>query len=154
MHRDEIESAAPIIGHPIFLILVSFPIACFSGALATDIAYTRTADMMWADFSAWLLAVGILLGVVAAFAGAIQLVATRRVLGQRPIWPFAIGSFLVLILAFFDNLVHSRDAWTSIVPTGLALSAVTVAATLVTILLGSAYGHRYSVAARKSERLL
>ena len=40
-------------------MLVPFPIACFVGTLLTDIAYWRTAEMMWADFSAWLLTVGV-----------------------------------------------------------------------------------------------
>jgi uncharacterized membrane protein len=40
---------------PIHPMLVPFPIACFTGALFSDIAYWKTAEMMWADFSAWLL---------------------------------------------------------------------------------------------------
>jgi len=154
MTRDEFEATAPMIDHPVFLILVSFPIACFSGALATDIAYARTADFIWTDFSDWLLLVGIAFGALAAIAGLIQLATTRRVLGRQPIWPFAIGSALVLILAFLDNLVHTHDAWTSVVPTGLALSAVTVAAMFVTVVLGSAYGRRYSVVVKRPERVL
>ena len=55
-------STARIAGHPIHPMLVPFPIACFIGALLTDIAYARTADIMWANFSAWLLAVGIIMG--------------------------------------------------------------------------------------------
>jgi uncharacterized membrane protein len=35
-------------------MLVPIPIVCFIGALITDIAYVVTADIMWADFSAWL----------------------------------------------------------------------------------------------------
>ena len=81
MTRDEFEATAPMIDHPVFLILVSFPIACFSGALATDIAYARTADFIWTDFSDWLLLVGIAFGALAAIAGLIQLATTRRVLG-------------------------------------------------------------------------
>jgi len=38
-----------------------------------------------------------------------------------------------LILATFDMLVHTRDAWTSVVPWGLVLSATIV---LVLILTG------------------
>ena len=49
-----------------------------------------------------------------------------------------IGSLLVLIFALFDNLVHTRDAWTSVVPAGLALSAVTVVFMLITAWFGSA----------------
>jgi uncharacterized membrane protein len=40
---------------------------------------------------------------------------------------------VALILATFDMLVHTRDAWTSVVPWGLVLSATIV---LVLILTG------------------
>lgn len=123
-------------GHPLLLLLVSFPIACIYGALATDIAYAITADMMWADFSAWLLAVGIILGVIAALVGLVALFNHRRT--GRPVLPFAICCLLVLVLAFFDNLIHSRDAWTSVVPLGLALSAANVVVILIALWLGSA----------------
>ena len=119
-------------GHPILRILASFPIACFTCALLTDIAYVQTTRMMWADFSAWLLAVGLAGGVVAAVAGLVSLVANRRGRSsRRPVWVLALGSLAVLVIAAFNNLVHSRDAWTSVMPTGLALSAATVLITLL-----------------------
>jgi len=51
----------------------------------------------------------------------------------------------VLVLAFFNNLVHSRDAWTSVVPTGLILSALTVAVMIVTAALGLVLARRERV---------
>lgn len=119
-------------GHPVFRVLASFPLAFFSGALLTDIAYAFTANMMWADFSAWLLAAGLGLGVLAAIAGIIGVVVDRRVRPARPVW-LVIGSVAVLALALLDNFVHSRDAWTSVVPQGVALSAATVVVMLITV---------------------
>jgi uncharacterized membrane protein len=142
MKIDNPGSTTRIGGHPILRILVSFPIACFSGALVTDLAYAWTADMMWADFSAWLLAAGMFFGVLAALAGLVGLVANRRVWAPRAALTLVIGSLLVLILAAFDNLVHSRDAWTSVVPLGLALSATTVVVMLITVWFSSAPAYR------------
>ena len=118
-------------------VLAAFPIACFTCALVTDVAYTQTADIMWADFSDWLLAAGMAGGVVAAIAGLVHLVVTRRSRGPQPVWPAILGSLLVLVIALFNNLVHSRDAWTSVVPTGIGLSALTVVLMFVTIWLAS-----------------
>lgn len=121
--------------HPIVRTLAAFPIVCFTCALLTDIVYVQTMQMMWADFSAWLLAVGMAGGVLAGVAAILNLLLTRNHGFVRPVWPIVIGSVLVLIVAFFDNLVHSRDAWTSVMPWGLALSGVTVLLMIVTAVL-------------------
>src|SRR5262245_18649478 len=57
--------------HPIHPMLVPIPIACFVGTLITDIVYWRTAEMIWANFSAWLVTVGVIFGVIAAVIGLI-----------------------------------------------------------------------------------
>jgi uncharacterized membrane protein len=51
----------------------------------------------------------------------------------------------VLALALWNNFIHSRDAWTSVVPTGLVMSALTVALMLVTAWLGSSLVYRHGV---------
>ncbi|MBV9829706.1 MAG: DUF2231 domain-containing protein [Alphaproteobacteria bacterium] len=122
-------------GHPILLISASFPVACFIGALCTDIAYVVTANVIWVDFSDWLLAVGMVGGVVAAIAGLVSLVRRRRDLARRSVWPAVLGSVLVLAIGFLNNLVHSRDGWTSVMPLGLALSVITVLVVLMTVWL-------------------
>jgi uncharacterized membrane protein len=127
-----VNSGNPVPVFPIFRILVAFPIAVFCGALATDIVYAATADMIWADFSAWLLAAGMVTGVLAAIFGLADVVASRRIRVLWRAWPIVIGGILALVLGLFDSLVHSRDAWTSVVPFGLALSAATVVVTLIT----------------------
>lgn len=125
--------------------LLPFPVACFTGALLTDIAYARSADMMWANFSAWLLAIGGITGALALLAGLVDLLRSRRTGAPRPTWLQLLAGIAVLVLALFDNFVHSRDAWTSVVPTGLILSAATVAMMLVTALLGAAPADRRRV---------
>jgi len=65
-------------------MLVPFPIACFVGTLMTDLAYWKTAEMMWADFSAWLLLAGLVVGVLAAIAGLIDFLSNRLVRALAP----------------------------------------------------------------------
>ena len=137
MNSDVPGYAVPIARHPLLHILVAFPIACFTAALLTDIAYAQTANIMWADFSDWSLALGMLMAVLAAIVGLVGLVANRRLLRTRPVLPLVIGGLVVLVLAAFNNLVHSRDAWTSVVPIGLLLSALTVIVMAVTAWLGA-----------------
>ncbi|QPF88121.1 DUF2231 domain-containing protein [Bradyrhizobium genosp. L] len=129
-------------------MLVPFPIVCFVGAFLTDIAYWRTAEMMWADFSAWLLFAGVLLGVLAAIAGLIDFLGSRRIRRIAPAWFHMAGNVVVMLLALFNCFVHSRDAWTSVVPFGLLLSALTVLVMLFTGWMGweMVYRHRVGVA--------
>ncbi len=104
--------------------------------------------MMWADFSAWLVTVGVIFGVLAAIFGLIDFLGSRFIRAQRPAWPHAIGNVVVLILATLNMLVHSRDAWTSVMPWGLTLSAVTVLVLIFTASMGRSlvYRHRVGVA--------
>ncbi|WP_441300032.1 DUF2231 domain-containing protein [Bradyrhizobium sp.] len=126
-------------------MLVPIPIVCFIGALVTDIAYAATAEMMWTDISAWLLLVGLVFGVLAAIAGLTDFIGNRLIRSQSPAWPHMIGNLVVLVLAFFNVLVHSRDAWTSVMPTGLILSIVTVLILPITGWLGWAMVYRHGV---------
>lgn len=150
MNSDTSEPMARSGGHPVLRILASFPIACFTCALVTDIAYVRTTNMMWADFSAWLLATGMAGGVVAGTVGFVSLVAGRVGRTRQSVLPLVVGSLLVLAIALLNNLVHSRDAWTSVMPVGLALSAVTVLVMLATAWLASSAGRRRGVAMQHS----
>jgi uncharacterized membrane protein len=144
-NEPTLRPTAQINKHPIHPMLVPIPIVCFVGALVTDIAYAVTAEMMYADFSAWLLVVGIVFGVLAAIAGLIDFLGSRLIRRQNPAWPHLIGNFVVLVLAFFNNMIHTRDAWTSVMPAGLILSIVTVLILPVTGWLGWELVYRYRV---------
>jgi uncharacterized membrane protein len=141
-------STARIGAHPIHPILVPIPIACFVGTLLTDFTYWRTAEMMWADFSAWLVTVGVIVGWVAAIVGLVDFIGSSSIRALPPAWPHLIGNLVVLVLATLNMLVHSRDAWTSVVPEGLILSAVTVCVLVFTGWMGWSMVYRYRLGAR------
>ena len=138
-------STARIASHPIHPMLVPFPIVCFVGTLVMDVAYWKTAEMMWADFSAWLLFAGLVMGVLAAVAGLVDFLSNRLIRALAPAWLHLAGNAVVLVLAFFNALVHSRDAWNSVVPAGLVLSALTVILMLFTGWMGRAMVYRHRV---------
>jgi uncharacterized membrane protein len=138
-------SMVRIAKHPIHPMLVPIPIACFVGALLTDVTYWQTAEMMWADFSAWLVTVGVIIGYLAAIVGLIDFLGNRLIRAQSPAWPHAIGNVVVLILATLNMFVHSRDAWTSVVPWGLTLSAAVVLILLFTGWMGWSMVYRHGV---------
>src|SRR3954451_25096242 len=146
MVADTVRSTAPLHGRPLYPMLVPFPIACFAGTLVTDLVYWRTAEMMWADFSAWLVTAGVILGFIAAIAGLIDFLGSRFTGEEAPTWTQVIGNVLALLLAVLNMLVHTHDAWTSVVPWGLVLSALVVVILVFTGWIGwSRVRHRYGV---------
>lgn len=144
-------STAAVAGSAFHRWLASLPIACFTLALGTDIVYWRTANLMWLEFSAWLLLVGIATGVAAAFVGAVAFLVRFGGRGVRFGWPAALGTVVVLVLAFFNNLVHAADGWTAVMPWGLTLSALTVLAMLVTLWLSASSNPVPAVGVRHHE---
>jgi uncharacterized membrane protein len=131
--------------HPIHPMLVPVPIVCFAGALVTDLAFTASGQMMWSDFSAWLIVAGLIFGALAALAGLIDFLGNAQVRAQTPAWPHLLGNLAVLIISVFNLMVHSRDGWTSVVPTGLILSIVVVLILPVTGWLGWSMVYRHGV---------
>ncbi|MEE3624203.1 DUF2231 domain-containing protein [Nitrospirillum sp. BR 11752] len=141
IHLTTVENTpVEVVRAPLYPMLVPFPSACFIGAFFTDLAYWRTAEMMWADFSAWLLFVGAVLGGIALIAGLIDLAQRRYLVIQAPAWaptwPHVLGNLLALGLAILNCFVHSRDAWTSVVPQGLILSALALVVVLTSNWIG------------------
>lgn len=121
-----------IAGHPLYPMFLPIPIICFIGALITDVAYSATADMLWLDFSTWLLLAGLIGGGI---AGVLLIVDLLRAGRGRP--RAFVAHFLLLLAAWvvevFNSFVHARDGWTAVVPTGLILS---IAAVLLALLAG------------------
>jgi uncharacterized membrane protein len=133
-------------------MLVPIPIVCFVGTLVTDVAYLFTVNMQWANFSAWLLSVGLIASAFAALAGMIDFFGDRGIRRLKPAWIHVAGNAVALVLSVINVFVHSRDAYTSVVPTGLILSAVVVLILLVTGWSGAELVHRHGVGVRSGEK--
>ena len=147
MPSDQTRIAVERVPSPFHPVLVPFPVVCFFGALLTDLAYWRTADMQWANFSVWLLTVGLVMAGFAVLAGLIDAFRARRTRTVRTVWWRVFGGVLAIVLSVINVFVHSRDAYTSVMPTGLALSGAVVAILLVTGCLGWSMTRRYDFGA-------
>jgi uncharacterized membrane protein len=155
-HRPGMPSINPrstvsLRGRPLHAMLVPVPIVCFVATLVTDIVYWQTAAMLWADISAWLLVIGLLVSLFAATAGLIDFFGDRRIRELRAAWIHGLGNIAALVLSIFNALIHTRDAYTSVVPSGLILSALVVAILLVTGWNGWTMVYRHGVGVRQKE---
>jgi len=120
--------------HP-FLMLV--PATCLTAGLLTDVAYWVTVNHMWADFSAWIVSAGAILAWLVAIAGLVELLVRPVLRRGLAIVVYSLAYLAAMTFATFNMLVHTRDAWVSVVPWGIVLSALTVIAFLVAA--GAAY---------------
>ena len=101
--------------------LIAAGAALLIGALVTDIFYSQTADMQWANFSVWLITAGLILALLAGLALLIDVLHGRA----GPVsWVHFTALAGAALLSLVNVFVHSRDAWTSVVPQGLMLSVV------------------------------
>lgn len=99
-------------------------------ALFTDYMYSSNSLMQWANFSVWLITGGLVFALIAA----IVLLVDIALGWAGPIsWLDLILVGAAAILSIFNVLVHTRDAWTSVVPTGITLSLI---ATILLLIAG------------------
>ena len=67
---------------------------------------------------------------------------------QRPAWTRALTYASAVALSIFNVLVHSRDGYTAVVPTGLALSGIAVVLLLFSLSPSWTLTNRYRVGAK------
>lgn len=130
MARQIGEGRRPRPLHPFFVGLGG---ALLMAALFTDSMYVSNALMQWANFSAWLITGGLVLALIAAIALLLDVVLGRA--GPISWLDFALLA-AAAILSIANVFIHTRDAWTSVVPTGITLSAIVTILLLVAGLRG------------------
>ncbi len=127
--------------------LTAISFACFLGTLLTDFVYSKSAAMQWANFSAWLLAIGLFVAIPAVILGLIDFL-DRRVRTIAAAWVHGLAAGLALALSIVNALIHTRDAYTSVVPDGLILSAIVAILVLISAIAGWSAAYRYGAGAR------
>ena len=108
-HHKAVRSNVAIVGHPVHLMLIPFPIAFLMGALVTDLIYWGTTNPFWAQASVYLVVAGLVTGVAAASVGFTDFVTLPQVRARRIAWLHFLGNAAVLMLA----LIRSLYSWSS-----------------------------------------
>lgn len=116
------ESRIALAGHPLHVMLVTFPIALATGALGADFFWWLTGDPFFARMGRWVTGWGFAMGVGAATVGLIELLAVRGIRSHPAAWTHgAAGFMLVAIIGanFGLRVIGGTDA---ILPWGALLS--------------------------------
>jgi uncharacterized membrane protein len=139
MSRVEVSGSPRRLLHP---GLIAAGSTLLIATFASDFLYWRTLLFQWNNVSEWLLAAGLILAALATIAFVIDLVL-RRV--GRIAWVRFGGLAVAALLGLVNAFIHSRDAYTAVVPEGIILSAIV---TVILIVVGVSGG--WSLASRRT----
>jgi uncharacterized membrane protein len=118
---------------PLHAIFLAGTVPLFLGALLSDIAYSKSYQIQWSNFAAWLIAGGLLFCGLALVFALINLVRAEHK-GGRPVVYFLL-LLVTWVLGLVNAFEHAKDAW-AVMPTGLVLSVIVTALALVAAWIG------------------
>ena len=110
-------TTSPALLHP---PLVGAGTSLLIAAFASDLFYWRTLLFQWNNISIWLLTAGLIVAAVAALALFAEVLLG---LAGHLAWGRFAGFAAAVLLSILNAFVHSRDAYTAVVPDGVGLSA-------------------------------
>jgi uncharacterized membrane protein len=110
--------------------LVSIGATLLIAVFVSDFVYWQSLLFQWNNFSSWLLVAGLIFSALAGIAFVVDLIGHRI---RRVAWLRFLGLTIAALLSLLNAFVHSRDAYTAVVPEGIALSFVV---TLLLIAVG------------------
>jgi uncharacterized membrane protein len=113
-------------------MLIPFPIALFVGTFACDLAFWQTANTFWATASIWLLGAGIVMAVLAAIVGLVDVLGDSRIRALNDAWWHAGGNAVVVLIQIYNWIVRYTQGTAAVVPKGLILSLIAVGILLFT----------------------
>ncbi len=141
----DMRSRAAIGGHPLHPMLIPFPIAFLVTALLTDVVFWRTGNAFWAQASFWLVAAGVVTGLVAAVPGLIDFLGIGRVRELGMAWVHASGNVAAVGLSLVSMLIRWNDPAAGVLPWGLLLSLIVAAVLGVTGWIGGEMSYRHGI---------
>ena len=126
--------AVALVGHPIHVIMVHFPIAFAIATLGVDVFYWFSGDAFWARVGIWSTGMAFWSGVAASIVGTGELLLVRGIRLLEASWSHAVAAMTLVAIVGANWGLRLIDP-ASILPHGLALSA------LASVMVGFAGWH-------------
>jgi uncharacterized membrane protein len=141
----EMESRAKLLGHPIHQMLIVFPLGLLAMAVIFDLLALGFGDGYWSEIAYWMIAAGVVTGLLAAPFGFIDWIAIPAGTRAKRIGAIhGIGNVLVVIMFALSWLMRG-DAPRAPETLALALSFAAGALALFTGWLGGELVDRLAV---------
>ena len=114
------ESKTKLLGHPIHPMLVVFPLELFATALIFDILYLSFANPAFPTVSCYIIAAGVIGGLLAAIFGFIDWLGLPSNSRARNLGAWhGIGNFVIVVMFALSWLLRMNNP--NFIPNGLAL---------------------------------
>jgi len=139
------ESRARIFGHAIHPILIVYPLGLLSAAVVFDVIYLATGNPTWTTVSFWMIAAGIVGGLLAAVFGLIDYLSIPRGTRASRIGLLHGVTNLGVMILFIASWLLRRDSADVPSTAAFALSFIGVAAALLGGWLGGELVERLGV---------
>ena len=94
------ESKAKLFGHAIHPMLIPFPLGLLATSIAFDIVYLLTGNGKWSEIAFWMIAAGVIGGLVAAVPGLIDWLAIPSGTRAKAVGLWHGGGNVVAIVLF------------------------------------------------------
>jgi uncharacterized membrane protein len=139
------ESKAKLLGHPVHPMLIVFPLGLLATAVAFDIVGLVQNDASWFHISFWMIAAGIIGGLLAAVFGLVDWLAIPDNTRAKRIGLYHGGSNVVVVLLFIASWFMRRGNDGIPSSPALVLSFIAVVLALVAGWLGGELVDRLGV---------
>ena len=123
LDRLDAGSAVALVGHPIHVMMVHFPIAFVIATLGVDVVYWWSGDPFWVRVGLWSAGIAFWTGVAASAAGTAELLLVRGIRVREASWSHAVAAMTLIAIAGANWGLRLLDAG-EILPHGLALSGL------------------------------
>lgn len=147
------ESRAKLLGHPIHPMLIVFPLGLLATAVAFDIVGLSKGDSSWFGISFWMIAAGIIGGLLAAVFGLVDWWAIPSGTRAKAIGLWHGAGNVLVVLLFIVSWFLRRPDPANPGTTAFALSFIAVALALVAGWLGGDLVDRLGVGVDRGAHL-
>jgi len=116
-----VDSKVALVGHPLHVMLVHFPVAFVIGTLGIDVLYWWTGDDFWVRAGLWSAGMAFWSGLLASIIGLAELLLVEGIRALEAGWSHAVAAMTLLAItgANWGERLFNPEL---ILPHGLVLS--------------------------------
>ncbi len=96
LQRLDVGSAVALVGHPIHVMMVHFPVAFVVATLGVDVFYWWTGDVFWLRAGLWAAGIAFWSGVAASIVGTGELLLVRGIRLLEASWSHAVAAMTLV----------------------------------------------------------